>query len=143
MTTLHVAPQPQPQPQPQLQPQPQPHPGNWGPRLLRWTPRILGILFIAFVSMFSLDVFGAGYSPWETLVAFTMHNIPSFVLIACVILAWRWPWVGSLGFLAWTVQYVLVFRGFDWMTYILLAGIPTAIALLYAADWLVRRRVRG
>ena len=129
MTTLHVT--------------PQPHPGNWGLRLLHWTPRVLAILFIAFVSMFSLDVFGVGYSPWETLVAFTMHNIPSFVLIAVVALAWRWPWIGSLGFAAWAVQYVLVFRGFDWTAYALLAGLPALIALLYAADWLVRRRVRG
>ena len=133
MTTLHVAPQPQPQP----------HSGSWGPRLLQWTPRILAVLFIAFVSMFSLDVFGVGYSPWETVVAFTMHNIPSFVLIACVILAWRWPWVGSAGFLAFAVWYVSTMRGFDWTVYALLAGIPTLIALLYAADWLVRRRNRG
>ena len=129
MTTLHVA--------------PQSHPRNWGPRVLHWTPRVLAILFIAFVSMFSLDVFGVGYSPWETVVAFTMHNIPSFVLILCVILAWRRPWVGSLGFLAFAAWYLTTMRGFDWTAYALLAGIPAVIALLYAADWLVRRRVRG
>jgi hypothetical protein len=29
-------------------------------QLLFWTPRVLGILFAAFVSMFALDVFGKG-----------------------------------------------------------------------------------
>ena len=140
MTTLHVTPQPQPQPQPK------PHPGNWGPRLLRWTPRILAMLFIAFVSLFSLDVFGVGYSPWETLAAFTMHNIPSFVLIACVILAWRWPWVGSVGFLAFIAWYYAMndFTGAgDWVGLLAFGIVPSLIALLYAADWLVRRGNRG
>jgi hypothetical protein len=128
MTTLHVA--------------PQPHSGDWGRRLLHWAPRVLAILFIAFVSMFSLDVFGVGYSFWETVVAFTMHNMPSFILIACVILAWRWPWIGSMGFLAFAIWYVATTHGFDWSVYALLAGIPALIGLLYAADWLVRRRNR-
>ena len=132
MTTLHVT--------------PQPHPGNWGLRLLHWTPRVLAILFIAFVSMFSLDVFGVGYSPWETLVAFTMHNIPSLVLIILVALAWRWPWVGSLGFLAFAAWFFAM-NGFtwvgDWIGLLLFGLTPCLVATLYAADWLVRRRVRG
>ena len=36
-------------------------------QLLFWTPRILGILFALFLSMFALDVFGEGYGFWGTL----------------------------------------------------------------------------
>ena len=59
-------------------------------RTLFWTPRALSILFIAFLSMFALDVFGEGLSFWQTLLALTMHLIPSFILIAALVLAWRW-----------------------------------------------------
>ena len=31
-------------------------------RVLYWTPRVLGILFALFISIFALDVFGEGYS---------------------------------------------------------------------------------
>ena len=32
---------------------------------LFWIPRIAGILFILFISIFALDIFGQGYSFWE------------------------------------------------------------------------------
>jgi hypothetical protein len=126
MTTMHVT--------------PQPHSGNWGLRLLHWTPRVLGILFVAFLAIFALDVFDMGLGFWDTLVALTMHLLPNFVLLAIVILAWRWPWVGGVGFLGFAAVYIATFRGFDWLTYVLIAGIPTLIGLLYLADWYVRRR---
>jgi hypothetical protein len=127
MTTMQVA--------------PQPHPGRWGLRLLRWTPRVLAILFIAFIALFALDVFGAGYSPWETIVALFMHLLPNLALLAVVILAWRWPWVGAIGFLGFAAWYLFTFGGsFDWSVYALLAGIPVLIGVLYLADWFVRRR---
>ena len=131
MTTMQVA--------------PQPHPGHWGPRLLRWTPRVLSILFIAFIALFALDVFDAGYSLWETIVALFMHLLPNLALLAVVILAWRWPWVGAIGFLGFAGWYLVTFGmtnnwSFDWSVYALLAGIPALIGVLYLADWFVRRR---
>jgi len=62
---------------------------------LFWAPRALSILFIAFLSMFALDVFGENLGLWKTLVALTMHLLPSFVLIGALIAAWRWEWVGA------------------------------------------------
>ena len=64
-------------------------------RALFWTPRALSILFIAFLSLFALDVFGEHSGFWQTALALTMHLIPSFVLIAALVLAWRWEWIGA------------------------------------------------
>ena len=50
-------------------------------RWLCWTPRILCILFAAFLSLFALDVFGEGYSFWKTLLALLIHLVPVGVLI--------------------------------------------------------------
>jgi hypothetical protein len=36
--------------------------------ILYWAPRLLGILFSLFVSIFALDVFGQGYGFWEPLL---------------------------------------------------------------------------
>jgi hypothetical protein len=131
MTTMQVA--------------PQPHPSHWGPRLLRWTPRVLAILFIASIALFALDVFGAGYSPWETIVALFMHLLPNLALLAVVLLAWRWPWVGAIGFGGFAAWYLVAFGitngwSFDWCVYALLAGIHALIGVLYLADWFTRRR---
>jgi hypothetical protein len=112
-------------------------------RLLHWTPRVLGILFAVFVSIFALDVFGAGYSFVELLVAFTMHMIPTFALVAILALAWRWPWVGTVGYFGFAAWYVATFRGFDWSVYVLLAGIPAIIGVLFLVDWLTQRLRRS
>ena len=64
-------------------------------RALFWTPRALSVVFIAFLSLFALDVFDEHLGLWQTLLALTMHLIPSFVLIAALVLAWRWEWIGA------------------------------------------------
>ena len=43
-----------------------------------------------------MDVFGVGYSLWETVIAFFMHNIPTFSLIVILIISWKWEQIGGL-----------------------------------------------
>ena len=110
---------------------------------LFWTPRILGILFVLFVGLFSLDVFGMGGSFWETLGGFLIHNIPTFFLLAALILGWRWEWAGAAGFIAFGIWYLVWVRGFDAGTYLLLAGVPVLAGLLFLVGWLFRKQIRG
>jgi hypothetical protein len=112
---------------------------------LFWTPRILGILFVLFVGMFSLDVFGEGAGFWQTLGAFLIHNIPAFFLLAALILGWRWEWVGALGFIAFGVWYVTfaLARGLDATSYLLLTGIPLLIGALFLVGWFYRKQIRS
>ena len=56
---------------------------------LFWTPRIITIIFILFISMFALDVFGNCESFFTVLVALFMHLIPSLILIAVLSIFWR------------------------------------------------------
>lgn len=65
------------------------------PKFLYWLPRILAICFIVFISLFALDVLGEP----QWFLALLMHLIPSFVLIAITILAWRNEMIGGLLFL--------------------------------------------
>ena len=63
-------------------------------------PRILGILAILFISMFALDAFQPDMTIWEQLRDFLMHLIPSFVLLAIFLLAWKRELIGGIIFLA-------------------------------------------
>ncbi|MGA2407343.1 MAG: hypothetical protein ABSF81_11420 [Bacteroidales bacterium] len=65
-------------------------------KVLHWTPRILGILAILLISLFSLDSFSSERTFWQNTTAFLMHNIPSFVLLAVLIVAWKWEKVGGI-----------------------------------------------
>ncbi len=65
-----------------------------------WAPRILGILAILFISMFALDAFQPDMTIWEQMRDFLMHLIPSFVLLAIFLLAWKRELIGGIIFLA-------------------------------------------
>jgi prolipoprotein diacylglyceryltransferase len=65
-------------------------------RVLYWTARILCILAILFISLFSLDSFSSERTFWQNISAFLMHNIPSFVLLAVLIIAWKWEKAGGI-----------------------------------------------
>ena len=65
-------------------------------KVFSWTARILCILAILFVSLFALDSFSSERTFWQNTAAFLMHLIPSFVLIAILIIAWKWEKAGGI-----------------------------------------------
>ena len=110
---------------------------------LYWAPRIAGILFILFISLFALDVFEMGLGVWGTMLALVMHLIPSIVLTIAILIAWRHEWVGALLFIGWAVWYLSTARGFGWDVYILVAGLPALIGLLFLAGWVWKGQIRA
>ena len=69
-------------------------------KILHWAPRIICILAILFISMFSLDAFGNDKSLGEQLIDLVMHLLPSFVFIALLILAWYKEFAGGIIFVS-------------------------------------------
>jgi hypothetical protein len=124
---------------------------NFSKRALYWTPRALSIIFIAFLSIFALDVFDGHYGFWQTALAFIIHEIPVFVLIAALILAWRWEWIGALFYAAAGLLYIVcvVSMSRPWsptmrLTAILMiAGPAFIIAVLFLTNWLKHGELRN
>lgn len=67
-------------------------------KILHWTPRIICILAILFVSLFAADSFSPELTLWQQLAAFFMHLIPSFILLAILVVAWKWEKIGGIIF---------------------------------------------
>ncbi len=65
-------------------------------KIIHWMPRILCILAILFISMFALDSFNNELSLWQKIAEFSMHLIPSFVVIVLLIVAWKWELPGGI-----------------------------------------------
>jgi hypothetical protein len=124
---------------------------NLSKRALFWTPRALSILFIAFLSLFALDVFDGRHSLREMMTAFLIHQIPVFVLIISLILAWRWEWIGAVLYGAAGLLHIA------WVLFIqthmppamqpgailLVAGPAMAISGLFLANWRKHDEVRA
>jgi hypothetical protein len=111
-------------------------------KTLYWTPRVLAIVFVLFISLFAFDVFDGQYSFWETVLALFMHLLPSIILTITIAIAWRWEWVGTLFFAGWSIFYVATFRDFPVSVYVIIAGIPFLIGILFLVDWIYRKELR-
>ena len=68
-------------------------------KLVLWFSRILAIISILFIMMFSFDVFGGGDPMIRQILAFLKHNIPAFTLIIALIIAWRYEVAGGAIFI--------------------------------------------
>ncbi len=113
------------------------------PRLatvLHWTPRVIAIAFAVFISLFSLDVFQEGYAGQRLVQALVMHLLPTTgVVVAALLLAWQWPWLGAVLFTGAGALYAATSISHpSWIAVI--AGPLFVTAALFLADALVRRR---
>jgi hypothetical protein len=113
---------------------------------LYWAPRILSLLFVGFLMLFSLDVFDGGYGFWGTLLALLIHNIPAFILLALVIVAWKRELVGAVTFFAAGLLYIFLafvrgnipwYLALSWSMTI--SGPAFVVGALYLVGWRKRK----
>lgn len=115
-------------------------------RFLYWTPRVLSIIFILFLAMFSLDVFEGHYGFWGTILGLFMHNIPSLVLLIVLIISWRYEIVGGIVFILAGLLYVIMAtrRTLEWHTALCwsltIAGPAFLIGILFMINWFKKKQ---
>lgn len=97
-------------------------------RILYWVPRILAILAILFMMMFSLDVFGGDEPIGRQLTGFLAHNIPAFVLIIVLIIAWKYEIIGGMIFILLFIALGIFFNSFTGNSGSLIILIPFLLA---------------
>lgn len=110
-------------------------------QVLFWSPRVLSVAYVAFLSLFALDVFGEHHGFWSTLLALTMHLIPTFVLVAGLILAWRWEWIGATLYACVGMVYLMLVlprrlplaTKLSWV--LTIAAPAFIVAALFLANW--------
>jgi hypothetical protein len=91
-------------------------------------------VYAAFISVFALDAWGTGAGFWEALAAFIVHLMPTYFVLAALIIAWKRPRVGGILFIILATVFGAVFGRGDPVTLLLMALVPTAIGLLFMCD---------
>lgn len=110
-------------------------------KILFWTPRVLTIVFILFISLFALDSFDGDHSVLEKLGAFLIHLIPSFVLVFLLIISWRHEWIGAIVFFLLGIVYIIFSWGkFNVAAYVSISGPLFLIAILFWLNWMKTKR---
>jgi len=113
-------------------------------RLLFWTPRLLCILFAAFITLFAADALEGVHGFWNGIVALAMHLVPTAIVLLLLAIAWRWEWVGAVLFTALGGSYIACFWGrFHWSAYTLIAGPLLVMGMLFLVDWVYHAQLRA
>ncbi len=97
-----------------------------------WIPRILIMLFIAFVALFSLDVFEGEASIWNKLLGLLIHNVPALLLLLTLILTWKHPLTGAIVFAVLMVVLTLLWQTYEALETLLFFTLPPLlVAVLF------------
>lgn len=109
-------------------------------RLLFWAPRVLCVLFAAFLSFFALDVFDEHLGLWKTSLALAIHLVPTWIGLGVLAITWRREWVGAVLFNLLALAYVVMAWGrFHFSTYVVISGPLCLVGVLFLLNW--RHRV--
>ncbi len=112
---------------------------------LYWAPRIISMIFIGFLFLMSLDVFGTGLNPWQTALAFFMHNLPALFLLIILITSWKYEIVGGIGFILAGLVYIalLMRNSFEWYMLswaIQISGVAFLTGILFLKIWFKKNK---
>ena len=112
-----------------------------------WAPRVASIVFIIFLSLFSLDVISPDLSLSQILLGLVIHNIPVFVLIIVLIISWKYEIVGGIAFFGAGLLYIaMVFINSQIPWYIAvswslsIAFPATLIGIFFMMNWYIKRK---
>jgi hypothetical protein len=97
-----------------------------------WIPRVIALLFIFFISLFALDVFGNGDSTGEVLLGLIVHLIPSIVLVVLLVVSWKCEKIGGALFIIVGIIFTIFFNTYkDVITFMLISGPAFIIGILF------------
>ncbi len=113
-------------------------------KFLYWSSRLLAIAIILFIMVFSLDCFEGTWKWKEQLLCLAMHNIPTVVLIATLILAWGHELAGGILFILMTVVGSFIFKAYSTNPGVWILLIPLLIVgvLFILQDEILIRKLR-
>ncbi|MFA7707951.1 MAG: hypothetical protein WCX73_03305 [Candidatus Pacearchaeota archaeon] len=116
---------------------------------LFWSPRILTILFICFLALFSLDVFDGNSSLSQILLGLLMHNIPSLILLVVLIISWKYELFGAIAFALAGLFYILMialpisinsFNIYNFIAILTISLPAFIIAILFYLNYLKKKK---
>jgi hypothetical protein len=99
----------------------------------RWTARMLGLLYFAFISWFVVaHALGVGGLPnlWQAPPAVQLDFLALFLMTIGAVVGWRWEGVAAVMILSGSAFWLLVERSLPWPP-----GLSVLIGLLYALTW--------
>lgn len=104
-------------------------------KFLCWSPRVLSVMFVAFLCLFSFDGF-IEFNGWQTIFTIVIHLLIPVVVLLGTIIAWKRDLVGTAIFFFFASYYVyMVGLNRHWSWYASISGPALFIGVLYLLNW--------
>jgi len=110
-----------------------------------WAPRVLSIILVLFLTIFSWDVFDENLGFWQTILGLLIHNIPAILLAAIIWVSWKYEIVGGIAFiLAGIAHMVFSVVRVDYdisSAFSLIIDVPAfLIGILFLTGWFKKKK---
>lgn len=117
-------------------------------RFVYWTPRILSIILVLFLTIFSWDVFDENLGFWQTVLGLLIHNIPTLILAVIIWISWKYEIVGGVAFILAGITHMvfsLIRETIDpwyfvFATSTIIDGPAFLIGILFLMNWFKKRK---
>lgn len=103
-------------------------------------PRMLSIILILFLALFSLDIFDSCNNFLNCSLGLLIHNLPSLILLVILIISWKYEIAGAISFILAGLLYIAtvairqgVILAISWG--IIIAGPVFLIGILFLINW--------
>lgn len=116
-------------------------------KFIYWTPRILGIVFVLWLMLFSLDIFEPGLTASQIALGLLMHNLPALALLLVLIISWKHELIGGIVFILAGLAYIILLalnQTFAWYMLswaLLISGPAWLVGILFLVGWRKKRRL--
>lgn len=121
-------------------------------KFVYWAPRILSIIFILFLMLFSLDIFDMNLGFWGTILGLFIHNIPVLFLLIILIISWKYEIAGGVVFILFGLFYIFKIAigpamdsEIPWLTALIwslsIAGPALLVGILFLVCWFKKKKI--
>ena len=114
--------------------------------LLFWAPRVLGILFLCFLMLFTLDVFNMDGTLIQKITGFFIHSTPMLILLIVLAISWKYELVGTGVFLLAAIFYMSmtvksIGQSATIQAWLVIAGPALLISVLFFFSWREKKKL--
>lgn len=108
---------------------------------LHRAPQVIGVAYVAFLMMFSLDVFESGRTLTQIVIGLLMHNIPALLLLMILVISRKYELIAGITFMLAGLLYILLLAmnpTFEWYMIswsVIIAGPAFIIGGLFVYNW--------
>ena len=104
---------------------------------LTWGPRAIVLFYAGLLALFATDAFSGGHSFGQQVLGFAIHLLPALFVLAILVVAWRFPLIGGVGFMVLGMVFTIYFHAARETSAFLLISTPLFLSgiLFILSHW--------